>query len=413
MSVKDLQNTEAVEVGRTNSPERTGESTRQERHERIQEIDVELLRVSLRRSSAKDTSDSVAEQEIQYRQKLNELEKASGVSVSEYIKIKIRQSIVDEYREKERIIDELEIEKLQLLILTPEEERTIRQAGTEQREFKQRSLNGAEIVVHGMRQHVSEADDAVMLMKSTVDALAHEDPDIVLIEGGLSLEDFYAGEQLTEIMKKDAELVLKERGEQAYFAFLAMRDGKEVVTWDISLREQIRCVLEMKNESNGEKKWRPQDVSEWIIMYASRMAYTNGKKKATPLEIQRRIGFVLTPAGVADAISAGIELTEERIEAVLQEHMGHSSVALAERFDNSETRREDESKLIDMTEPELSSEPMVTREILRDMNIIRDKHAIGVFRDLQKRHPEKKLFVTAGSSHLTTWRPALEELYTQ
>jgi hypothetical protein len=301
--------------------------------------------------------------------------------------------------------DELEAERLHSLLLTPEEEEVARESGNEVREIKNRSENGAEFIGRGFA-HANTVEP----MKPTVDALMQEDPDIVLIEGGLSLEDFYPGESLEDILKKDPAQVIAEKGEEPYIALLAMREGKEVRTWDTRTIEQIREVLKLKDEMTGENKYSTQDVTDWIVTYAARRAHESDASPSAD-EIRRRSGVALAGGGVEEAGSLGIDLTDENIDASLQRHMGLSSAELAKRFDAPESRKEDRARIIEMTEPQLVGKRRVTSDVLRDMNIVRDEHAIDVFRDLKKRHPDKKLFAIGGKSHITVWKPALDELY--
>lgn len=302
-----------------------------------------------------------------------------------------------------------EVEKLYLRLLTPEQEREVRQSGHENRELKLRSENGAEIVVRGV-DHTGD----VGTIGPVVEAYLQENPDIVMVEGGMSLEDVYPGESLSEIMKKDPVQVLMEKGEQLFMAFLATRDGKDVRSWDTGLIDQISAVLELKDEASGEKKWTPQDVTDWIVAYAARRAYQDDQDGVTKLSadvIRGRASRPLPPAARQLAAAWGIELSDENIEAALQRHVGLSLQELGERYADPEKRKEDKAKLIEITEPELAGERRVTSDILRDINIVRDKFAIDKFREAQKQHPGKKLFVTGGASHLTVWRPAIEELY--
>lgn len=410
MSEKDLPKIDAAEASPEKERAKKPETAAQTRQERIAEIDAEISRLSRSEASSKDGPGLHAEKEDEYQEETGALE-TMGIPISEESKGMLHEHLVDDRtaaaERRDRRLDELEAEKLHRLLLTPEEERTIRESGEENRELKRRSENGAEIVVHGMREHTQSVKD----MGSTIAAYMQAAPDIVMVEGGLSLEDVYPGEVLSKIMEKDPVQVLMEKGEQIFMAFLATRDGKDVRSWDTSLIDQIQAVLEMKDGAGGGKKWKPEDVTDWIVAYASRTTLTIGKTKLSADAIRERTSRPLPPDAIHKMASWGIELTDENIEAALQKHMGLSLKELAERYDDPETRKEDEARLIEMTEPELVDERRVTSDVLRDMNIVRDQHAIDAFRELQKRHPDKKLFVTAGASHLTTWRPAIEELY--
>gem|GEM_PF-4265890 len=299
-------------------------------------------------------------------------------------------------------------------LLTPEQERMARESGREVRVIKKRAENGAEFVGSGFA-HANTVEP----MKPTVDALMEEDPDIVLIEGGLSLEEFFPGESLSGIMKKDPAQVIAEIGEEPYIALLAMREGKEVRTWDTRTIDQIREVLKLKDETTGEHEYKPQDVTDWIVTYAARRVHESydenqsheSNRRLSADEIRRRSSVAFSSGGVEEAVSLGIELTDENIDAALQRHLGFSMAELIKRFDDPKSRKEDRARMIEITEPELVGERRVTSDVLRDMNIVRDKHAIDVFRQLKERQPQKKLFVVGGASHLTVWKPAIDELY--
>jgi hypothetical protein len=320
----------------------------------------------------------------------------------------------DSERMEDRSQDALESEKLHSLLLSPEEEEIERKNGREIKEIKVRSENGAEFAARGF----AHAND-VEAMAGTVEAMRQEDPDVVLIEGGLTLEDFYPGKSREEILELDPAQVIAEKGEEPYIALLAMREGKEIRTWDTRTIDQINEVLKLKDEASGESKYQPQDVTDWLVTYAARRVHqwydentpTGASSMQLVDEIRRRIGIPLAGGGIEKAASLGIELTDENIEAALRRHTGRSSAELTKRFDDPVTRQEDKAKFIEMTEPQLVGERRVTSDVLRDMNIVRDQHAINVFLDLKKRHPDKKLFAVGGASHLTVWRPAIEELY--
>lgn len=396
---------------------KTPETIAQVRKERITKIDQDIRLLSHAADSSKDESEMRATLEEDYQGEVDGLEAALGI-ISKESKQAIHGHMVDDQVRVERNrgarLDALEIEKLHLLLLTPEEEKAARESGKEINEIKKRSENGAEFIGRGFA-HANTVEP----MQPTVDALMQEDPDIVLIEGGLSLEDFYPGESLSEILKKDPARVIAEKGEEPYIALLAMREGKEVRTWDTRTIEQIREVLKLKDETTGEHKYGPQDVTDWMVTYAARRAHASydenkpheSNVRPSADEIRRRSGVALSGGGVEEAVSLGIELTNENIDASLQRHMGFSLAELVKRFDDPELRKEDRARIIEMTEPQLVGERRVTSDVLRDMNIVRDEHAIDVFRELKKRYPDKKLFAIGGASHCTVWEPAIDELY--
>lgn len=398
MSKADVPKTDATEAGPEKEGAKKPEPIAPTREERIKELDAEIAELS-----AAESTSNVED----YRTEMAALE-ASDIPMSEESKGMMHDRLVEQTgiavkRAKRR--EALEIEKLHRLLLTPEEEEVARESGKEVREIEKRSKSGSEFVGRGFA-HANSVEP----MKPTVDALMEEDPDIVLIEGGLSLEDFYPGESLDDILKKDPAQVIAEKGEEPYIALLAMRQGKEVRTWDTRTIDQIRDVLKLKDEATGEDKYRPQDITDWIVTYAARRAHESGVEPSAD-EIRRRAGVALSGGGIEQAASLGIELTDANIDAALRRHMGLSSAEFVKRFDDPQAREKDKARIIEITEPQLVGERRVTSDVLRDMNIVRDEHAIDTFRELKKSRPDKKLFAIGGASHLTVWKPAIDELY--
>ncbi len=138
---------------------RTPEPSAQTSQERIVQIDEDLRRLAYPTNSSTDKSKIPAERATEFQEKMNELSAKYGIPISEAASEAIQeQAAVD--RKMDALRDQLEIEKLHLLLLTPEQERTIRENREERRELKERSPNlfKAKRVRSGYRLFYQKAD---------------------------------------------------------------------------------------------------------------------------------------------------------------------------------------------------------------------------------------------------------------
>lgn len=116
---------------------------------------------------------------------------------------------------------------------------------------------------------------------------------------------------------------------------------------------------------------------------------------------------VVLPEADVDALRlTGVELGIDALEAACQKYIGRSFAQLAERFDDETLRKQDESALHGLFDPAYRGE---TNDVLRDMNTIRDQHALDVIEKMKAKHGN--ILVIAGASHPRAWKPAIAELY--
>jgi len=292
------------------------------------------------------------------------------------------------------------------LLLTPEEEGRVKRGEIYRVEAK---TGDQEIHVLGVRHTNKVEQTAPMRLE-----IERYDPEIVIVEGD-PLEDIFPGESLDEILAKDETEVLQQKQEQVYIAWLAKKLGKEVRNWDLPAVEQIRRVLELKDEM-GLAKHPPDTVVGWISAYALHKVYETGLQPS--YESLKQVISIGEP-GVEK--SGLVDLSEKKIDEMLKKYTGRNLAEFAERFADEKLRAEDwelARRVSDPVPKDEKGEPLPikqvgeTNRVLRDMNHMRDEHAVEVFQRV-KQSGVKRVLVTAGGSHAVTWERAIRKIYTE
>lgn len=269
------------------------------------------------------------------------------------------------------------------LLLTPEQEARVKR---EDAYFVCAKADEQEIRVAGMR-HTNDIKKMQIMVREFKELY----PDVVFVEGQ-SLEKIFPKKPFEEITESEAAA----REEQVYMAWLARKHGKEVQNWDLTVEKQLRGVLERQTE-NG-RKYELNDVRAWVVLYGLRKVYEMRMRPS-----QESLEQVVS-MGLPGLENLGIDMRDKKkIDEVLEQSDMPSLEKLEERYDNEELRVKDQKEVTRLSNPQVN-------RVAREMNILRDRHAIDVLQKA-KQVGFKKVFVSAGISHAITWEQAIKEIY--
>ncbi len=228
------------------------------------------------------------------------------------------------------------------------------------------------------------------------------DPEIVLHEGN-NIHDVFAGLSDDEIKALDPAEVMKKQ-ENVYIAWRAFKDGKIVKSWDLSFKDQLKTVAE-----NPKLK---EAIPGWLLSIIIAKIHQNKILSISPSSIAETLSVVLSQKDIIDLKQYGVDVGIDNLNIACEQYFGTDLVGLNNRYnaDDEDTRKQnrkdDYSKACALMDP---AYPGATNQVLRQMNIIRDQHAIDTIEAAKKQH--KNILAISGSSHSRTWMPAVAELY--
>lgn len=259
-----------------------------------------------------------------------------------------------------------------------------------EKRFQQGDRN---IVLLGTRHSSDEKD-----IEKDLAFYKNVDPEVLIHEGN-DIHDVFREvfPSLTEdeILKLDPAVVAKNQ-EQIFLAWQAWKDGKIVQTWDLPFKSQIEIVA---------KNHAPDAVVGFLVSIALSKLYENNTSPS-----QKSISEVflrVLSANDREALTeVGIDLSFPSLESAAQKYLKTSFSSLAERFADETLRKQDDGMFHGHFDPAYPGE---TNAVLRDMNVVRDQHAIDVMQRAKSAY--KNILVIAGGSHVRTWGPAVAELY--
>jgi len=375
------------------------------RTERLQSIDSELQKlretdqVIESRSSSVDGETSSAIQEV--RDTLGAVVGREGIAQLEQ---KVSDEALQVVESQGMRRDALVLEKAKMLLRTPEEEMQAMKERRFDQEFTIEKRNDThEVLIYGARHSAALPD-----LERLGAAIDEHNPDIVLHEGK-PIEEIFSGLTREEIATLSPEEVAPNM-EQAFVSWYALKTGREVRSWDIPMRDRMAQLLEMQDERTGEKKHAPEAVVGWFAATALTKLYQR-EMPPTRETLGKAMGIVLSAAEIAEARAQGIDLSADSMDEALRRFSGKGLDAFLERFGDVSARKEDMAILTHLSDPRPPKDIGPTNLVLRDMNFMRDRHAMEVLQQAKKDH--KKVFITGGASHALTWENAVEALYAE
>lgn len=279
-------------------------------------------------------------------------------------------------------------------ILSIEEEVEERDKGENERGerpfFEEVYEKGNQKLVAIGTRHVVDLEECEKI-KQRYDA---HNPDILIYEGR-PIREIFPGLSDEDIKNLPAVEVAK-RQEQAFLAWTAFREGKEAIPWDPSMVEQLEYAA---------KKHSIEAIEGCIAAVALEKIYMY-EIPPTPEAFEALLGVLLLRSDREPLQKAGFDFSYEQINAVCKKYVGKTVEELQERWNDKEKREEDVSKFRGLSDPAYRGE---TNDVLRDVNVFRDRHAVRVIEDVKKKY--NSIFIAGGGSHIRTWRPALKEMY--
>jgi len=211
--------------------------------------------------------------------------------------------------------------------------------------------------------------------------------DIVIVEGTpVELNDNISPEQ-----------IIKEYGEQTYFASLAKEQGLKVEYWDTGFEENFKNATEKYDKDTVLTYFssailkillenRPQHINEFDVV-------NNGEIEKLKEILKRYI--------TAEMLNVVIKKTEDSnpIDEIDFENLfkKHCDKALADVTFGD---------IIKLSDP---YEKGPTNEVIRYLNNSRDEKAMRVLEQSKQNH--KSIFMTAGLDHVLAWEPVIDSLY--
>ncbi len=261
--------------------------------------------------------------------------------------------------------------------------------------FEKRFQQGdRSISLLGMR-HSSELVDT----ERDVAAYKKIDPEILIHEGNDIREvfrDIFPGMTDDQIRELDPAAVA-ENQEQIFLAWQAWKDGKVVQSWDLPFEDQLKII--------GERH-SPHAIAGFMVSIVLGKLYEQGVSP-TYEAMEGMLSRVLS-AEAKDALAQhGINGTVlPSIDATIQRYLKTTLEVLKTRFGDEAFKKQDIGFFHSYFDPAYPGE---TNAVLRDMNVIRDQHAIDVIEEAKTKY--KNVLVVAGGSHVRTWGPAVAELY--
>lgn len=221
-------------------------------------------------------------------------------------------------------------------------------------------------------------------------------PDVVVYEGR-PIKEIFPGLSDEEIKNLPAAEVAK-RQEQAFLAWTAFCEGRELKTWDPPMVEQLEYAVVKKHSIDAIEGCIIAEALEKIYMY---------KISPTPESFEALLGVLLLRSDRVPLQEKGFNFSYERISTLCKKYVGKTIEELQERWADKTKREEDISIFRGLSDPAYRGE---TNDVSRDINVFRDRHAVRVIEEAKKKY--KTIFILGGGSHIRTWRPALKEMYT-
>lgn len=280
-------------------------------------------------------------------------------------------------------------------ILTIEEEIVERNRGENERGersfFEETYTSGEKKLVAVGTRHVIDLESCERI----VGRYHMQNPDILLYEGR-PIREIFPGLSDEGIKNLPATEVAK-RQEQAFLAWTAFKEGKEIISWDPSMVEQLEHAV---------KRHTIEAIEGCIIAVALEKIYMY-EISPTPESFEALLGVLLLRSDRVPLQERGFDFSYERINFVCKKYVGKTVEELQERWNDKEKRTEDISKFRRLSDPAYHGE---TNDVLRDINVFRDRHAVRVIEEAKRKY--NSIFISGGGSHIRTWRPALKEMYT-
>lgn len=284
----------------------------------------------------------------------------------------------------------VEVEALHKKLLTVDQEKEAMKEKGSKPFFKETfKSKDHQITLFGTK-HTSEGS----IIEEMVQQYREINPDVIFCEGN-DIHTLFPGMTDEGIRLQDPKEVMKKE-EQIFLLWQAFKDGKEALSWDLPIQDQLHAVSE---------KYGQDVVAGWVVTYALGKLY-NHYESPSAAKLDELLPAVISQSERNALAERGLDLRNEALEAACKKYTGFDFDELAKRFQDPVHYEQDFSNLRALYDPRGSGE---TNRVLRDMNVARDRYAVKVIHAAKQKY--KNVVVFAGGSHVLTWKPAVEEMY--
>jgi len=254
--------------------------------------------------------------------------------------------------------------------------------------------NGKKVIVVGLN-HTRNLEDCGSVLEKFNEFLSRknvpEGDKYVLVEGVEFVE--IARKELEKDPLQTPEQIINRYGEQALIAYLALKSGIKVESWDMSFREQLK---------QASERFGTENTAVWFLS----QSFIHLRNQGLDLTIENAINQVSQQVGIPpEELKRLTNLEDEdEVKRNIESRLGYS---LEDISSNEETYRRF-SRLADptLTEEELknlSEEERAIIQIPREMGRIRDEHALRKIEELLSTNRDREVFVTCGKVHAEEW----------
>lgn len=273
--------------------------------------------------------------------------------------------------------------------------------------YKAEPMFNIDLTAEGKRcRFVGTKHTSEQVRTDEIYALATENTPNLLMHEGKDVRKLFEGMSDNEIRSLNPAEVVKMQ-EQAYVGWRAFCEGIETRSWDIPPAEQFSRLLDMKKE-DGSAKHSVGAIQAWIAGTAMDKLYFQDHFP-TKGELDGLIKVILSPQE-RSVLSGKMDTSVDALLQSLSNIAGKSYEDLAARFADPSLRQQDIGMLRGLVEPRKTTGSLgPTNYVLRDMNAIRDEHAVDMLH--AARAERDNIAVIAGGSHVLTWGPAVQQLY--
>lgn len=286
-------------------------------------------------------------------------------------------------------------QSLHALLLSTDQEVEARKHGENERGerpfFETRYTQGDRAIVMLGTRHTSDKTDLHQIIERY-----HQSGADILLHEGRTIRDIFPGMTDDQIRALPASEVAK-RQEQAFLVWTAFCEGKPSNSWDyLPMSSQLIAVA---NECSID------DILGWVTAAALGKLYQS-RVPPSRHALEEFLGVAFQRSDREPLERNGFDFSSEALDSACRKYIGYSIDELERRWTNESLREDDESRCHRVFDP---AYPGATNEVLRRLNVIRDRHAIDTI--AQAKNEYQTIFVAAGGSHVRTWDPAIAELY--
>ena len=288
-------------------------------------------------------------------------------------------------------LEMLDKERIKAKLYTPEQEEEHRNDLVDTNRLLYTAKAGDKVITIYGDRHPRETS----AVQDIAAAFVANRPDVLYVEG-----DYHKiiANELSVDPNLTGEAVLEKHGEQGYMAWLGLKNGVDVKSWDIPFIKQLQFAV--KNHGrDATMGWMVGQALEHI--HKAQASLPEDQRGATPRHVLE-----------AAAGAAGLSVEEFKMQIDAADLDDAAIDVIARKYTKQQLGVE--KGVAEMTTQEAKAlsdpaKPGETNAVIHSFNVLRDAHAMDVFYDAKKQY--NKIFATSGRSHAVTWQPAVSALF--